>query len=488
MQESRAIKFYLDESINKVKKDRIIRFLTECQTIENKLLKYYWNNFDLVLSTHTWIDFYSNRYMIREPRLKFHHYMQVLKQVYEQLESLQTKIINRIYFKFDDKEKQSIYNYCSGFCFNWSNLEKYIPKQLSKYKKKDMNYYNFLLEIQDIINNPEEYIQLKNDIENRFWENKAKYHCPVKKELQVRCNTSHTVDINKLNYYQWIFTIDNNDLIGGSEKRGVFDTIVIPVKFSDYHREILKDYELAKTFNLKLNKYGKVEIIGTYKIEANYPKSKVKSIIGIDIGLNKLITSSDGEIIEQNSKIVKITKRLRKKQINRDNLQGHLRKKYNDEEFILNDKCFNNLQNRLSTFVKCDNRFKIKQFLNGRENTQIIMEDLKLSSAATYNKEVNSLLKKMHIQQIKNDIIKYTRERGIKVSLVNPAYTSQQCPICGHISRENRKTQEKFCCVNCNHTDNADHNASINIMNRYGDKRITLDMPTWRVKEILKVS
>ena len=183
MQETRVIKFYLDESINQIKKDKIIRFLSECQTIENKLLDYYWNNFELVLDAHTWIDFYSNRYMIKEPRLKFHHYMQVLKQVYEQLKSLQTKILNKIYFKFDDKEKQSIYNYCSGFCFDWSNLEKYIPKQLKKYKKKDINYYNFLLTIQNIIDNPEEYAQLKNDIENRFWENKAKYHCPVKKRI-----------------------------------------------------------------------------------------------------------------------------------------------------------------------------------------------------------------------------------------------------------------------------------------------------------------
>ena len=116
------------------------------------------------------------------------------------------------------------------------------------------------------------------------------------------------------------------------------------------------------------------------------------------------------------------------------------------------------------------------------------MEDLKISTAATYNKEVNSLLKKMHIQQLKNDIVKYSKERGIKVTLVNPAFTSQQCPICGHISRENRKTQEKFCCVNCRHTDNADHNASINIMNRKDNKDIKLNMPLWRIKEALKMS
>lgn len=488
MQETRAIKFYLDDSVNQLKKDKIIRFLTECQVVENKLLTYYWNNFDSVVQSHTWIDFYSNRYMIKKPRLKFHHYMHVLKQVCEQLKSLQSKIINKIYFKFDDKEKQSIYNYCSGFCFNWSNLEKYIIKQLNKYKKKDISYHNFLLKIQDIINNSESYKKLRQNIEDRFWINKNKFKCPIKKELQVRCNTAHTININKLSYYQWIFTIDNNDLIGGSEKRGVFDTIIIPVKFSEYHRRILKNYKLANTFVLKLNKYNKIEIIGCYKIDINYPKVNVKDTIGIDIGLNKLITSSDGEVIEQNPKIVKMTKKMRRKQINRDNLQGYLRKINKNKNFELNDKHFNRLQNKLSTFVKCDNRYKIKQFLNGRENTEIVMEDLKISNTATYNKEVNTLLKKMHIQQIKNDIIKYSKEKGIKITLVNPAYTSQECPICGYISKDNRKTQEKFCCVHCHHTDNADHNASINIMNRKNNKEIKLNTPLWRVREILNVN
>ena len=84
-----------------------------------------------------------------------------------------------------------------------------------------------------------------------------------------------------------------------------------------------------------------------------------------------------------------------------------------------------------------------------------------------------------------DDILKYSKVQGIQVTLVNPAFTSQQCPICGHISKENRKTQEKFCCVNCGHTDNADFNASINIRDRIYNKEVKLNTPFWRVKEIL---
>ena len=46
-------------------------------------------------------------------------------------------------------------------------------------------------------------------------------------------------------------------------------------------------------------------------------------------------------------------------------------------------------------------------------------------------------------------------------------YTSQQCPICGCISRDNRPRQEDFKCVHCDHEDNADRNAAINIYLRY---------------------
>ena len=45
------------------------------------------------------------------------------------------------------------------------------------------------------------------------------------------------------------------------------------------------------------------------------------------------------------------------------------------------------------------------------------------------------------------------------VILVNPAYTSQTCSMCGYTDKRNRKSQAVFQCVRCGHADNADHNA-----------------------------
>ena len=46
---------------------------------------------------------------------------------------------------------------------------------------------------------------------------------------------------------------------------------------------------------------------------------------------------------------------------------------------------------------------------------------------------------------------------------VNPAYTSQTCSECGHVDKENRKTQARFLCVSCGFASNADTNAAMNI-------------------------
>jgi IS605 OrfB family transposase len=80
---------------------------------------------------------------------------------------------------------------------------------------------------------------------------------------------------------------------------------------------------------------------------------------------------------------------------------------------------------------------------------------------------------------------------------VNPAYTSQTCHACGHCSPDNRKTQAKFLCVSCGHTDNADHNAALNIeaaglavIACGGDSPVVLPeealrkrRPVWRTKQ-----
>ena len=68
---------------------------------------------------------------------------------------------------------------------------------------------------------------------------------------------------------------------------------------------------------------------------------------------------------------------------------------------------------------------------------------------------------------MKDTVIIICVNYNVNVVLVNPDFTSQMCPKCGHISKNNRKSQETFCCEKCNHKNNADINAANNIKDRF---------------------
>lgn len=56
--------------------------------------------------------------------------------------------------------------------------------------------------------------------------------------------------------------------------------------------------------------------------------------------------------------------------------------------------------------------------------------------------------------------------RGGHLIAVPPHNTSRTCPACGHISKENRLTQAKFECVECGFEDNADLVGAMNVLER----------------------
>jgi putative transposase len=56
--------------------------------------------------------------------------------------------------------------------------------------------------------------------------------------------------------------------------------------------------------------------------------------------------------------------------------------------------------------------------------------------------------------------------RGGEVLAVPPRNTSRTCPCCGHVSADNRQTQAQFACVECGYANHADVVGAINILAR----------------------
>jgi putative transposase len=64
---------------------------------------------------------------------------------------------------------------------------------------------------------------------------------------------------------------------------------------------------------------------------------------------------------------------------------------------------------------------------------------------------------------------------GGELVLVPPHNTSRRCPQCDHVSAQNRRTQERFACVQCGFEDHADRVGAINIL-RAGHARCACEV------------
>ena len=89
-----------------------------------------------------------------------------------------------------------------------------------------------------------------------------------------------------------------------------------------------------------------------------------------------------------------------------------------------------------------------------------------LPNGQTAKKALNRKLRLSALTQF-GEFVKYkARLSGGQVIEVDPRNTSRRCSSCGHVAQENRESQAVFLCKKCGHSDNADHNAAINIVDR----------------------
>ena len=213
----------------------------------------------------------------------------------------------------------------------------------------------------------------------------------------------------------------------------------------------------------------------TSKNSAIYTKFDSESIqnynncIGVDVNIkNNILALSDGKTFKANKSLIKKCIRFdnARKRCQKNKDLNHNPKPYGKEMLYRQKK-----NNRRS-------KWYLEQLVNGfldycqeKGYNHIVMENLNLkeNKSEAKNKDginYNRVASLLRLNNIKHVIKRLANKRDIAVSWVNPKYTSQQCPICGHINKDNRITQEVFCCENCFHNNNADINAAINIKNR----------------------
>ncbi|BEC35623.1 IS element transposase [Escherichia coli] len=194
------------------------------------------------------------------------------------------------------------------------------------------------------------------------------------------------------------------------------------------------------------------------------------SAIGLDAGITKLATLSDGTVFEPVNSFKK----------NQDKLARLQRRLARMVKFSANWK---KQKAKISRFhshianIRRDYLHKTTTTIS-KNHAMIVIEDLKVanvskSAAGTVDQPGRNVAAKSGLNRAILDQgwaemrrqLEYKQAwRGGDVLAINPAYTSQKCACCGHTSKNNRRTQASFICTACGYTANADVNGARNIL------------------------
>ncbi len=204
--------------------------------------------------------------------------------------------------------------------------------------------------------------------------------------------------------------------------------------------------------------------------EVSTPVHPSASMVGLDAGVAKLATLSDGTVFEpvnsfqKNQKTpARLQRQLSRKVKFSNNWQKQKRKIQRLHSCIAN--------------IRRDYLHKVTTTVS-KNHAMIVIEDLKVSNmsksaAGTVSQPGRNVRAKSGLNRSILDQGWYEMRRqleykqlwsGGQVLAVPPAYTSQRCACCGHTAKENRLSQSKFRCQVCGYTANADVNGARNIL------------------------
>ena len=194
--------------------------------------------------------------------------------------------------------------------------------------------------------------------------------------------------------------------------------------------------------------------------------------IGIDLGITRFATFSDGSYIAplnsfkiQQTKLAKYQRRMAHKQKFSNNWKKAKAKVQKTHTQIANAR--RDFLHKATTTIS-------------QNHALVFIEDLQVrnmskSAAGTAenpgkNVAAKSGLNKAILDQgwgeFRRQLDYKTAWNGGILFAVPPHHTSQTCPCCGHVSAANRQTQARFACVECDYENHADVVGAVNVLER----------------------
>ena len=232
---------------------------------------------------------------------------------------------------------------------------------------------------------------------------------------------------------------------------GVFNVIV--------HRDFPLDK--VKRVAVKLTPSGRVYI--TFVVDQeHYPQLlKTGKVVAVDVGVEKLLTTSDGEYVPNQrpyEKALNKTRRLHK---------ALSRKKFLSHNWfkakVRLARAYEHLKNlRKDLYMKLGKWF-------AEHYDVLVMEDIQVKQLVDKSgKKLRMRLQDVAFHELRSIMEYQLNKYGRKLILVNPAFTSMTCARCGYIKKDLTLADRIFVCPRCGWTVDRDYNAALNLLRDAG--------------------
>jgi transposase len=344
--------------------------------------------------------------------------------------------INHLTFLKKEKIKKIITEYtrlCNVFIQKYEN--KILNEETTKYQFLTLNYINEIKNetwfssrlVQDLIC---EAYSMVLSAKNKAIVCKEKYVTPKHTGKKILLSSKIVKIENAKKTKSFDFNAELTS-IGNKEK------ISIPLK---KHRQFNKWNNLGKINKSVILTNNYIQF--SFEIQTGKKKNDGETV-GFDLGLKNLLTCSNGELYgcEIENKIIELNNKKR-------NSKAWKKKKIEIKEYINSELKKINFNSTGLIVVE-----KLKD----------IKKNMKVKRRLTKN--IRAKLSHWNSSFVLNRIQALCEENRISFRSVPSFYTSQTCSKCGYRDKKNRISQSEFKCQCCNHTANADFNASLNILN-----------------------
>jgi Putative transposase DNA-binding domain len=298
------------------------------------------------------------------------------------------------------------------------------------------------------------------------------WHTPVLKVPVIQANANVALlepaeENSTFDYWLRLSTLDQ------------YHPVSLPVKLADYHRSALAG-KVLNTSTVLARKADGWWLTLSYDEAIPVITSKKAPVVGIDVGIANFITTSEGKHYGTFSgKLAERHKRDREKRRHKAKLRKCLEKKGIEKlPSVRNPK--------LARQVRQDINRAVNQLYVDHPDGQFAYERLNVASMRFKARRMNAYLYASNLAHIPKQLAWGAAKRGIRARKVKSAYSSQECYLCHHVARENRPTQQTFCCVVCGHTNHADVNAAENLASRLGDEELAARADRKAIKVLLE--